>query len=142
MSEKQYVIREGMLKAALSVYDPANSGYTPLVAKGERERNTGRIAEALEAALRWLDGELAKSDGQSPSLGGTYQDGWIGAWRHIRRTFFAPQPEVPEAIKDLIMPLDAQFIESHPAKHSDRNWAVLEAYRRGLAAAQRESGGQ
>ena len=45
--------------------------------------------DVLKAALQWLVDELSKSEGMSPMLNGTYQDGWNGAWRHILR-FLAP----------------------------------------------------
>lgn len=53
--------------------------------------------KSLEAALRWFVDELGKSEGNAPMLNGTYQDGWNGAWRHIRRMFLRSRPVEPEA---------------------------------------------
>lgn len=51
----------------------------------------------------------------------------IREWQ--RRMFLAPEPEVPEAIKDLLLD-GADFI--HGQRHADEaNKQILEAYRRG-----------
>ena len=122
MSEKEYVVPKGMLKASTKAYWETQTGDKELEA-------------VLKAALRWLDEELGKSDGIAPMLGGTYQDGWVGAWRHIRRMFLAAEPEVPEEIKDLLL-VDAVTFKlpngnSFPGSAESHNKAVIEAYRRG-----------
>jgi ribosome modulation factor len=113
MAEKKINIPDGMWKSAYNA--------TVMMGKSREECTT----KVLEAALRWLDGELEKSDGQSPLIGGTYQDGWIGAWRHIRRMFLAPESEVPDAIRDCII------ADDQPISRECHNARVLEAYRRG-----------
>ncbi len=75
----------------------------------------GGMAVGLEAAIRWLDGELEKMDKEEPFD----RDLQI---RRVRDFFLAPEPEVPEAIKDLLTMSD-----------SLHNEHVLEAYRRGMA---------
>jgi hypothetical protein len=52
------------------------------------------VPPALVEFIRWQSEELAKSDGIAPCLGGTYHDGWVGAWRKISRMYLAPEPEV------------------------------------------------
>jgi len=128
MSEKEYVVPEGMLKAWEDAYYNVD---------GETRSGSFKsgYVRALKAALRWLGDELDKSDGIAPMLGGTYQDGWVGAWRHIRRMFLAPEPGVPEEIKDLLYSEAVRVGCKDPQEasrfiaESDRR--VLEAYRRG-----------
>jgi len=104
----------------------------------------------VEAALRWFCDDLSKSDKISPALNGTYQDGWLGAWKHIQRIFLAPKPEVictddslndglvksyiwknpikpevPEVIKDLMKPLGNVDVNREIGRR------IVEAYRRG-----------
>ena len=45
---------------------------------------------------------------------------------YVRRMFLAPEPEVPEAIKDLLEGPEEPGISAREA-----NWRVIEAYRRG-----------
>jgi hypothetical protein len=128
MSEKKYVIPEGMLKAW-------ENAYYDIEGKLHSGSFKSGYVRALEAALCWLDEELGKSDGIAPMLSGTYQDGWVGAWRHIRRLFRAPEPAVPEEIKDLLYSEAVRVGCKDPQEasrfitESDRR--VLEAYRRG-----------
>ena len=87
MSDKQIVVPEGMRKSA-------EMAAMELRCDAPYEQT---IRVGLEAALLWLTEELGKSDGIAPMLGGTYQDGWVAAWRHIIRlfdpNFIARKPE-------------------------------------------------
>ena len=60
--------------------------------------------DVLKAALQWLVDELSKSEGMSPMLNGTYQDGWNGAWRHILR-FLAPGSDADILMEILPAPI-------------------------------------
>jgi hypothetical protein len=139
MSESRVVVPEGMLKAAKE----SEEEYL----RDNQSRDVCREV-ILEASLRWLSENpmfpthsevnsiLAMV--QFQSLRGTSLDGlqdFAAMWQ--RRCFLAPEPEVPEAVKDLMWPdspscsptiIDAQSI----------NKRVLEAYRRG----QRSKDGQ
>ena len=91
MSDKKIAVPREMLIAALAFRDKAD-----LHDDGKRLHINGWYIEGLlGAAVGWLEEELGKSEGISPCLGGTYQDGWNGAWRHIRRMFLA-QPQCCE----------------------------------------------
>jgi hypothetical protein len=116
-------VPEGMLQAGRSVYS--------VYATAEEGARV-----ILEAALRWLsENPIVPTDGQIFQDSIPYDGNEINAIRHHvvgfqRRMFLAPEPEVPEEIKDLLYdPKDG------PNK-VDRNDAIIEAYRRG----QRRSG--
>lgn len=112
MNEKRYIVPEGMLKAGIV-------GAGRCVAPVER---------ILEAALRWLS--------ENP-IEATYQD-WqqfcvehpragvepFPAWWQ-RRMVLAPEPEVPEAVKDLL------YDPTVGPTKIGRNDAIFEAFRRG-----------
>jgi hypothetical protein len=136
MSEVKIKVPEGMLQAGRAAY----SGYVTA------EEGSRRI---LEAAIRWMAENpiVPKTYDELPTIGymsdssawgtkGTpeyeqkrqenYFDGMIrflSEWQ--RRMFLAPGPEVPEAVKDLMDPLDP-----YPYK-SLHNPGIIEAYRRG-----------
>lgn len=132
------VIPEGMLKAA-QVY-LMEYASVPLLTKESREYD--RVF--LEGALRWLDGELEKLMDQSVAPGTYYREpsmsddyhrlGNNSAIEKVRRMFLAPEPEVPDAIKDL---LSCAVSKAEPvmgesfAQCHDRH--VIEAYRRGCS---------
>ena len=57
----------------------------------------------------------------------------IAEWQRI--TFLTPEPEVPEAVKDLLVDLTAEdTIDDHMERSTAHNKSVLEAYRRGVKA--------
>ena len=122
MSDKKYVVPEGMLKAACE-----HSPY-----RRRTDPDEGLILPLLTNAVRWLAEELDKSDGCSPALNGTFQDGWIAAWRHFQRMFLAPESEVPEGIKDLMADVGISSILT--IRRDTFNNDILEAYRRGQKA--------
>jgi len=120
------VIPEGMLqvgRAAYNAYVTADRGAIFI----------------LEAALRWLsENPVVPTPEQTKKLLATVQ---FGAGREIdphlienlllawqRRMFLAPEPEVPEAIKDLLY-------AGNGLTSGDIDKKVIEAYRRGQKAA-------
>jgi hypothetical protein len=120
---KKIVVPEGMLKAAIASHNDA-------VLKG----NTPLVRDALEAALRWLAENpivptteqvlaVRRACGETHTALTEKAKPLFAEWQ--RRMFLAPEPEVPEEIKDLLDPLDP-----YPYK-SVHNPQVLEAYRRG-----------
>jgi hypothetical protein len=139
MSEKRYLVPEGMWHAAEHA---AECGFTQ--------------RQILEAALRWWsenpimpkddqldemicdnpiimkfisdeaeDSELDAAVDKYRVLFSVMLHSLMSEWQ--RRMFLAPNPEVPEAVKDLLLPCDT--VIQQPAK--DRNADILEAYRRG-----------
>ena len=119
MKEKIVVVPEGMLKAI----------YTQEVPLGFKHPDARRV---LEAALSWLDEELRQmsltykiqQDKRGYPLTGDAErlSGFCEAMDRIRRLFVAPEPKVPEAIKDLV---EGMSWESSTWK------LILEAFRRG-----------
>jgi hypothetical protein len=133
MSEKKYIVPAGMLDATFS--------HAPMVTCKASMR------DALEAALRWWSKnptvpttdqamEIGKKFSNQPSVCDYVMQVCV-EWQ--RRCFLAPEPEVPEEIKDLLYSECEQRHErigcSDPKEagrfitESDRR--VLEAYRRG-----------
>jgi hypothetical protein len=136
--EKKIQVPEGMLKAGIEAWrmDLPLSTFPSVTAA-----NTTQMI--LEAALRWLSRNpilptveqacvlrrFSLSVDQSYNARETTAAACMGVaveWQLIM--FLAPEPEVPEAIKDLL--------ENHDAVHygftSDTaKKAILEAYRRG-----------
>ena len=135
MSETKIVVPEGMLNAGRAAY----SGYVTA------EKGARRI---IEAALRWLsENPIVPTDGFLKEMlcrdffgGQNWTDlqvfffggqNWTDPqvfkfceeWQ--RRMFLAPEPEVPEAIKDLLWTIDGD------KEDREHNTAILEAYRRG-----------
>ena len=126
--KKQMKIPEGMLKAA---HEKAFVGMGTSI--------TERI---LEAALRWLsENPIVPTDEQidrihreaNPSaetaIGRHWEiRNWLIEWQ--RRIFLAPEPEIPEEVKDLLYRhpkgLSDGFVSMDTA---DEN--TIEAYRRG-----------
>lgn len=124
MSKKKIVVPDGMLKAAQGAISDDISYFD--------------CEGILEAALRWQDAELKKmydkvnqpfgcdSEAESNRLSNV-RHGRLCAIEDVRRMFLAPEPEVPEEIKDLMDRWGNRFDE-----------AILQAYRRGLAAKEKK----
>lgn len=99
MSDKQYVVPEGMLKA---VHD-ASRNFEQRLPEGFY------FAPLLKAALRGLsENPIVPTDEQIDSMSRGLHWGWDSEWRtHVRdwcvewqrRMFLAPEPAVPEGIK-------------------------------------------
>ena len=124
MSETKIKVPEGMLQAALdSVKDGDLLGY------------------ALEGALRWLaENPIVPTSKQVQDMIDSDHLSTIASrcaeWQ--RRMFLVSEPEVPEAIKDLMEPLaNGPSDPSRPERERDRLFAirhneqVAEAFRRG-----------
>lgn len=131
MSEKKIVVPTGMIEAAHVAWQmhPIR-GYDP----------DDAINKALEAAIRWLsENPIVPTRkqwdeiGASPEVyGHVYSNSdeaeieLCVAWQ--RRMFLAPEPEIPEAVKDL---LEFWIDIGNAETSSDTNRRILEAYRRG-----------
>jgi hypothetical protein len=130
MSDKKYLVPEGMLKAAQSA---------GVQADGFRAYN---LAVCLEAAIRWLaENPVVPTDAQAQAMIRVESKATGHSWDMIkapgsewqRICFLAPEPEVPDAVKDLMVfrdqyiPIDLK-IEITAA---DVNQRILEAHRIG-----------
>lgn len=100
MNEKKYIVPEGMLKAVEGRYRMVySSGFNPPVVRAN-----------LEAALRWLsENPIVPTDQQEMEIykkyistvsDKAYPIYLLKEWQ--RRMFLAPEPEVPEAVKDIL----------------------------------------
>lgn len=126
MSDKKYVVPDGMLMAARKRWPESATGETV-------------IRDRIEAALRWLsENPIVPTDEQAIELlklGGLYGNPSLTNLRQLREItggfqriiFLDPQPEVPEEIKDLL----DKWPTSVPCNEAHR--CILEAYRRGKA---------
>lgn len=138
MSDKKIVVPQGMRKAVI---------------------NAGVFAttdEQLEAALCWLSENpivptMAQYDaiGDEMTRAGYQFTPWNFAIAWQRRMFLAPEPMVPEAVKDLLCPdLGRETFtgEVYQASHwlstndAEVNRRILEAFRRGQASTSRKCG--
>lgn len=99
-------VPEGMLKAAVhsAMRDGLQYDSIPII---------------IEAALRWLDSLLAAMEKDNDG-----HTAYCAAIDEVRRMFLAPEPEIPEDIKDLL--------GSPEMTHT--NECIIEAYRRGQKA--------
>lgn len=121
MNEKKYVIPEGMLKAA------SGQGF--------------QTSKILEAALRWLaENPIAPTPEQHMDISGMVRSQvehddltmWHFWAEWQRRMFLAPEPEIPEAVKDLLCdPVNAGRGFRFGDMADKVNDSILEAYRRG-----------
>ncbi len=123
MSDKRYVVPDGMAKAALEFYLNM-PGKVPLTPTGERD-----LRLLLEAALRWLaENPVVPTDAQCGILRAVYErtgpsfDDAIQVvaveWQRIM--FLAPEPVLPSELIGLI--------------HGQDSWKpadILAAYRLG-----------
>ena len=117
MSETKIQVPEGMIKAI-----------------NEHWRHGVQLEGLIEAALHWLiekgfdEKEInAYCEANFKGYDGTAQRiGFRMGIDYVRRMFLAPEPEVPEAIKDLLEGPEEPGISAREA-----NWRVIEAYRRG-----------
>jgi hypothetical protein len=96
MSEKRYIVPEGMLKAVQN----ALVGYW----HDHTVTSDSSITVVLEAAVRWLsENPIVPTEQEYRDFGVKFDFQGvkcIAEWQ--RRMFLAPEPEVPEAIKDLM----------------------------------------
>lgn len=126
MSEKKYVVPEGMRRAAgQATHNVDPEGYIML--------------PGLEAAIRWLaENPIWPTPEQALAMSVTKPvidsfDNWElvrwGACEWQRRMFLASEPKIPEAVKDLVVDLGISPELSISRKQFNRD--ILEAYRRG-----------
>ena len=117
---KKIIVPDGMLKSANDAWIACE--YEKLDA----------MRDALEAALLWLsenpivptDEQIVLLKRECPTRIEFYRFRWATAeWQ--RRMFLAPEPEVPEEVKDLLSDGDILCKEGH------FNHCILEAFRRG-----------
>lgn len=127
MSEKKIVVPEGMLVSALAHYQN--------VSRAAWSDDMYKVVRGtLEASLRWLsENPIVPTDEQWRTLNEERQ--WpdnsnrrrrsVIEWQ--RRMFLAPEPEIPEAIKDLLE-WDCDWGSNYLKDY------ILEAFRRGQKA--------
>jgi hypothetical protein len=137
MAEKKYVIPNGGCDAAFK----AVGDLKPLKGWGKiTEAQT--ILEALKAFIRWQDDELAKMIKGDPYLNdqpyrseslneNDVRTGFNKAIRMVRRIYLAPEPEVPEEIKDLLI---EDTLDGTTCRAANSNTRVIEAFQRGQKA--------
>lgn len=128
---KKIVVPDGMRKAALKAIESANA-----VELGVE----GGAKIVLEAAFRWLsENPIVPTEKQEKEM-----DQWARArmarepirpatfaveWQ--RRMFLAPEPEVPEAIKDM-QRIHYASLSGQEDLDSNLQKLLIEAYNRGL----------
>lgn len=128
MSEKRYVVPEGMLDEVFRF----SSDYATAYKCDPSEK------QQLEAALRWLSetkqylsvDDLHEIMVRYRSL--PFNETTVNDIVHeaLRRMFLAPEPEVPEAIKDLLLPEDGPISGAYFQKET-YNTRIMQAYRYG-----------
>ena len=125
MSDKKYVVPDGMLEAVNGAWD--RFGGIGL---------NNRIKVALEAAIRWQsENPVVPTGEQIRHIFGDYigkpMTSWslpsaLATWQAFM--YLAPEPEVPEAVKDLLLPTD---VENGFFKPEIMNERLIRAYYRG-----------
>ncbi len=139
MSEKRYVVPDGMLKSA---WHEVAVKMSERIAVGDNsgvaELHVARIA--IEAAIRWLDERDLTDDEVSLIVGGTEWSGYFTTIRtairaYFKHMFLAPEPEVPEAVKDLLCDRvrGGRGVYTHEDACNYVDGRIIEAYRRGMA---------
>lgn len=137
MSGKRFAIPEGMLEAAAEKADV--SGLLAI----------DRLEVILEAAVRWLaENPVVPTESQGREL----DDAWLrnktspestfshattfGAVEWQRRMFLAPEPEVPEEVRDLIVDVTMKRLKGTELLNTEvARGYIIEAYRRGQKSA-------
>lgn len=133
MSEKKYVVPEKMLRAATASVMKIH-GYGETSSRYDYESHEANCRIALEAALRWLgENPIVPTQEQLESLTSDWRlmgtpccSTQFIAVEWQRRMFLAPEPEIPEEVKDLLYGECASFTA---AERVDAR--IIEAYRRG-----------
>lgn len=120
MSERKYVVPEGMLKAACAAQSARRIDPEGWIV----------VRESLEAAIRWLaENPMVPTKKQAEDVSSIrpielFQVG-LREWQ--RRMFLAPEPDVPDEIRDLYF---GGLHEGSEVTAIIRD-RVLEAWRRG-----------
>ena len=130
MSDKKYVVPEGMLKAALDSARQTVQGcpWQELATK------------AVEAALLWQsENPTVPTEEQMDALFSRHS--WLdkdsvrfGAREWQRQMFLAPEPEVPEEINDLLMGPAYTSMTGMVELNHEWDKRIIEAYRRGRSS--------
>ena len=129
MSEKRYVFPEGMLRAAWEAMDKHANWHK---FAGCIPGSMCSLTDGLEAAVRWLaENPIVPTAKQSAELEHlcrlndepTCSDATFYCAEWQRLCFLAPEPEVTEAVKDLL--------SKYQSKGYCDNFDIIEAYRRG-----------
>ncbi len=138
MSNK-IVVPEGMLKAVDAAWINAHGGPHPQASPKVAKDIEDGIRFDLEAALRWLSENPIVPTMQElvsmqeaycrQQMSGEHNSMVFVAVEWQRRMFLAPEPEVPEEIKDLFVGQ-----ETLDNKGTEMNHRIHEAYRRGQKA--------
>jgi hypothetical protein len=133
MSEKKYVVPQGMIDAAYQ-YCPASFAMPA-------------VRSMLEAALQWLaENPIVPTVEQGDSLfhsdiGIDYTKKFdatravVVEWQ--RRMFLAPESQIPEELEDLLLPRFVNALEVGVERHrteAEYKKSVIEAFRRGQKA--------
>jgi hypothetical protein len=129
MSEKRYVVPDGMfMESMLAVWASKPNGK-PDISERVSAEIEAEFKTAITAAIRWLaENPITPTREQCQSMyassnhpNGSWQETKLIALEWQRRMFLAPEPEVPESIRDLY------------ESSSSQRWkeAILDAYRRG-----------
>ena len=126
--DKKYVVPEGMMKAAYEQHFPAHETW---------------VNEVLKFVCWWLSENpilpepktffaeawkayCALEDRDELPEGYTFTRFSMERWQ--RRMFLAPEPEIPEDVKDL---LEIWIDPSCPEVATEKNRKIIEAYKRG-----------
>jgi len=148
--EKKIVVPEGMLRAAWHAQLPADNPTFEWDEGDELNRKFYR--RIFEAALRWLsENPIVPTLEQTESMRHLFHitDKPLSVYQNVavewqRRCFLAPEPEVPEDVKELLwadarcpdgifyFPVDDRKPYTSETLH--HNEQIIEAYRRGKGA--------
>jgi hypothetical protein len=131
VSEKKIVVPDGMLEAFWAEFSGGVRGPD----------SHRRTVDGLNAALQWLsENPIMPTDEQSKEMYDTVSDsdGMFHSWRGVtalvvdwqRHMFLAPEPHIPEDIKDLMF--HRPVVENGFTMTG--NERIAEAYRRGKKA--------
>lgn len=112
MSEKRYNVPDGMMKAAISRHDAIFPGFV------RSHRDIDGISAIVEAVLRYqAENPAVPTNEQAARLTEIYSDTLephserlkivVKEWQ--RRAYLVVEPEIPEAIKDLLDPVDQEM---------------------------------
>jgi hypothetical protein len=128
MSEKRYVTPDAMLDVVYSTIE--NSGLE----FGEGEKLL--VCAALDASIKWLaENPIVPTEQEYRDFGVKFDFQGvkcIAEWQ--RRMFLAPEPEVPEAIKDLMCGGSGAETGTPEQAQARVNARILTAYHRGQRA--------
>ena len=147
MAERRVVVPYGMLKAAVDAAVKFSGANTIQASPRVKSEIEGSFQAAVEAAVLWLtENPRVPTREQVVKLSGfdkheddcKIQQFMIVARAWIETMFLAPEPEVPEEIKDLLS--NPEQFDPHPffggkiGLHEVVEAIAVEAFRRGKAS--------